>query len=46
MGSKDRGQKETKKPKKDSKKALSTNIQAPPPVVEVIRRGKKEKFDE
>ena len=47
MGRKDFGHKETKKPKKDAKKPmLSSNIETPPPVVEVIRRGKKEKFEE
>jgi hypothetical protein len=47
MGSKNMGHKENKKPKKDSKKPMiSSNIEAPPPVVEVIRRGKKEKFEE
>jgi hypothetical protein len=43
MGSRDKGHKETKKPKKDTKKATLTNILTPPPpVVEVIKRGKKE----
>ena len=47
MGSKNMGHKENKKQKKDAKKPmLSSNIETPPPVVEVIRRGKKEKFDE
>ncbi len=43
MGSRDKRQKETKKPKKDAKKGQAINILAPPPPpVEVIRRGKKE----
>jgi len=46
MGRKDFGHKETKKTKKDAKKSLSTNMEAPPPPVEVIRRGKKDKFEE
>ena len=44
--SKDFSHREQKKPKKDNKKILSvTGIQPPPPVVEVIKRGKKEKED-
>ena len=46
MGRKDFGHKEVKKAKKDAKKILTTNIEAPPPPVEVIRRGKKDKFEE
>jgi len=46
MGKKDFGHKEAKKPKKDAKKIFTTNIQSPPPPVEVIRRGKKEKPEE
>ena len=43
MGSRDKRQKETKKPKKDARKIPVTNILAPPPpVVEVIKKGKKE----
>ena len=43
MGSRDKEKRETKKPKKDSKKTQSANILAsPPPPVEVIKRGKKE----
>jgi len=44
--SKDFSHREAKKPKKDSKKILSVgNIENPPPQVEVIKRGKKEKED-
>ena len=40
-------QRETKKPKKDAKKVSLTNVMAPPPpVVEVIRKGKKEPREE
>jgi hypothetical protein len=46
MGNRDMGHKEKKKGKKDVKKILSINMEAPPPPVEVIRRGKKEKFEE
>ena len=43
MGSRDKRQKETKKPKKDARKMPVANILAPPPpVVEVIKKGKKE----
>ena len=38
MGRKDFGHKETKKPKKDAKKMLTTNIE-PLPQVEVIKKG-------
>ena len=42
MGSRDKRQKEAKKPKKDSRKMPVTSILAPPPPeVEVIRKGKK-----
>ncbi len=46
MGRKDFGHKEAKKSKKDAKKILSTNMEVPPPPVEVIRRGKKDKSEE
>jgi len=43
MGSRDKRQKETKKPKKDARKIQVTSILAPPPpAVEVIKKGKKE----
>jgi hypothetical protein len=42
MGKRDIGHRETKKTKKDIKKSVSTDSFAtPPPVVEVIKRGKK-----
>ena len=44
MGNRDMGHKEKKKGKNDSKKILSANTEAPPPV-EVIRRGKKDKSE-
>jgi hypothetical protein len=48
MGSRDKSHKEAKKQKKDSKKVapiINPAMPAPPPV-EVIKRGKKEKFGE
>jgi hypothetical protein len=45
MGNRDMGHKEKKKEKSNSKKVISSNIEALPPV-EVIRRGKKDKFEE
>ena len=45
MGRKDFRHKETKKPKKDAKKMLTTNIE-PLPQVEVIKRPRKEKVEE
>jgi hypothetical protein len=45
MGNRDMGHKEKKKGKNSSKKTISSNIEALPPV-EVIRRGKKDKFEE
>ena len=42
MGSRDKGQRETKKAKKGSQKTPAINVMAPPPpVVEVIKKGKK-----
>ena len=47
MGSRDKVRKEQKKQKKDGKKVLPVfNTETPPPVVEVIKRGKKERPDE
>ena len=47
MGSKNMGHKEAKKAKKDSKKPMTSagNMEALPPV-DVIRRGKKDRFEE
>ena len=43
MGSRDKRQKEVKKQKKDTKKIQTTGIlSAPPPEVEVIKKGKKQ----
>ncbi|MFA5374182.1 MAG: hypothetical protein WC455_00260 [Dehalococcoidia bacterium] len=50
MGSRDKSHREAKKPKKDSiKKAPPTIINplyVPPASVEVVKKGKKEKFEE
>ncbi|MBI2850647.1 MAG: hypothetical protein HYX80_06360 [Chloroflexi bacterium] len=48
MGSRDKKQRETRKPKKDIRKtALSSILAPPPPVVEVIKvKGKKEPREE
>ena len=45
MGNRDMGHKEKKKGKNSSKKIISANVEALP-TVEVIRRGKKDKFEE
>lgn len=47
MGSKDKGKREEKKPKKDSKKSVTPSIFEPTSDVEVIKKkGKKEDFPE
>ena len=46
MGKRDIGGHETKKPKKDAKKALPVTIIQPVTEVEVIRKGKKPREDE
>ena len=46
MGRRDFVHKEAKKPKKDAKRILTTNIQPALPPVEVIRRGKKDLLEE
>jgi len=49
MGSRDKSHREAKKPKKDSKKAPPITISpayVPPATVEVIKKGKKEKFEQ
>lgn len=48
MGSRDFKRRETKKPKKDTKKLIQATVLPPTPVeVEVIKKGKKRKgFDE
>lgn len=43
MGGRDYRHRETKKPKKDSKKVLPSTILPPPMTVEVVKRGKKER---
>jgi len=45
VGSRDKGHKETKKQKKDARKGIQAiNLDAPPPpVVEVVKRGKKDR---
>jgi hypothetical protein len=45
MGNRDMGHKEKKKGKDSKKTISSSNLEALPPV-EVIRRGKKDKFEE
>jgi hypothetical protein len=42
MGKRDFEKRETKKPKKGSKKAPSIAEFAPPPIVEVVRRKRKD----
>jgi hypothetical protein len=50
MGSRDKSHREAKKPKKDSSKKAPpvtiSPIYVPPATVEVVKRGKKEKFEE
>lgn len=46
MGSKDKGKKELKKPRKDSKKPIATPIFEQPPDVEVVKKKRKEEFPE
>ena len=48
MGSRDKSHKEAKKQKKDGKKAapIINPAMPAPPLVEVIKRGKREKFGE
>jgi hypothetical protein len=47
MGSKDKGKKEVKKPKKDGKKAIVPSIFEPVTEVQIIKKkGKKEEFPE
>jgi hypothetical protein len=41
MGKRDRFTKESKKPKKDAKKIVPVSIMAPPPEVQVIKKGKQ-----
>jgi hypothetical protein len=46
MGSKDKGKKEVKKPKKDGKKNTTASIFEPVPEVEVVKKKRKEEFSE
>ncbi len=48
MGRRDIGRHETKKPKKDAKKPLTAivNPMPAPPPVEVIKKKRKEEFEE
>ena len=41
MGSRDKGRREAKKPKKDTKNISPVTIVTAPPEVEVIRKGKQ-----
>jgi len=44
MGSKDKGKKEFKKPKKDGKKPMTASIFEPVTEVEVVKKKRKEEF--
>jgi len=46
MGSRDKGKKEFKKPKKDAKKPTTASIFEPTPEVEVVKKKRKEEFPE
>jgi hypothetical protein len=46
MGSKDKGKKEVKKPKKDGKKTTMASIFEPVPEVQVVKKKRKEEFPE
>ena len=46
MGRRDFRHRESKKPKKDTKKALQPTILQPTEAVEVFKKGKKEKKEE
>jgi hypothetical protein len=46
MGKRDKRGREPRKPKKDSKKAIITEIIPSPLTVEVIKKGKREQPDE
>jgi hypothetical protein len=46
MGSKDKGKKEVRKPKKDIKKPMTASIFEPVPEVEVVKKKRKEDFPE
>ena len=46
MGSRDFRHHETKKPKKDAKKATISEIIAPPVTVEVVKKKRKEPSEE
>ena len=46
MGRRDKRKHEAKKPKKDAKKTIITDIIAPPVSVEVIRKKKREPKEE
>ena len=46
MGKRDYRHRESKKPKKDAKKASVASILPPPIVVETIKKGKKEQGEE
>ena len=46
MGSRDKSRRETKKPKKDSKKAVTPSIFEPTVEVEVVKKKRKEESPE
>jgi len=43
MGKRDYRHRESKKPKKDSRKMVGTSSTQPPATVEVVKRGKKKR---
>ncbi len=46
MGKRDIGGRETKKPKKDTKKAIMPTVMTPPVEVQVFRKKRKERPEE
>jgi hypothetical protein len=46
MGSKDKGKKEVKKPKKDGKKTTMASIFEPVPEVQVVKKKRREEIPE
>ena len=46
MGSRDYRKRETKKPKKGTKKPLGASVLPTPETVQVVKKGKKEKQEE
>jgi len=46
MGRRDYRHRESKKPKKDARKLSTETVLPPPTIVEVIKKGKKERKEE